>query len=204
MKAENYQIIAGACFALTLLAACDREASLPGPENEPEPPEVIGPDSLGIGEGENSIMRPDIESAPVIEPELEPLDTVISFAQGGSQLGEEARGKLAAIAESPQMEAGGSIILRGHTDSVGHDRDNLVVSRHRAEAVRDFLLGKGVDEGRIAIIAMGEMRPIAPNAKLDGTPDEKGRAQNRRVEIHIALPEESEDDTEAKAQSDSG
>jgi OOP family OmpA-OmpF porin len=59
----------------------------------------------------------------------------------------------------------------------------------RAEAVRDWLVENGVAEDRIRTIAFGEQNPIAPNARPDGTPDEDGRAANRRVEIEVLTRE---------------
>jgi OOP family OmpA-OmpF porin len=61
----------------------------------------------------------------------------------------------------------------------------LRASRRRAEAVRDFLIGNGAAAEQIVVVALGEMRPIAPNAHLDGSPDEEGRASNRRVDVQV-------------------
>ncbi|WP_236672138.1 hypothetical protein [Croceicoccus sp. YJ47] len=61
-----------------------------------------------------------------------------------------------------------------------------------------MLEDNGIDADRIEIIALGEMRPLAPNANLDGTANEANRARNRRVDIHIAIPETG-DDEEANA-----
>jgi OOP family OmpA-OmpF porin len=52
--------------------------------------------------------------------------------------------------------------------------------------VATWLVKHGVDKERITIIALGEQRPIASNAHLGGTPDEEGRAKNRRVTVTIA------------------
>ena len=58
-----------------------------------------------------------------------------------------------------------------------------------AEAVRDYLVKNGVSRARIDVIALGERRPIAPNAHADGSDDPEGRARNRRVEIEVLLPD---------------
>src|SRR5690606_30153070 len=94
-----------------------------------------------------------------------------------------------------QLAEGWPVVLRGHTDSVGHDEANLRASRRRAEAVANWLVEHGVSEERIEIIALGEQRPIAPNALPDGSPDEEGRAKNRRVTVHI-VPADAETPTE--------
>lgn len=171
--------IASIFIALPFLAlgACDRAP--------PETAETSQPTSGPVKPV--SIFRPEAEVVPVEAP-LAPLDASVSFAQGGRELGEAAKSQLAIILQSPQMKAGGIITLRGHTDTVGYDEANLRVSRQRAEAVEEYLVDKGVAPDRIEVIALGEMRPIAPNAKLDGTPDEEGRAANRRVDVTIAVP----------------
>ena len=76
----------------------------------------------------------------------------------------------------------------GHSDAGGSDQVNLRVSLERAEAVRDYLVGQGADEKRIRVIAFGSQNPVEPNALPDGSPNEAGRAANRRVEVTIELP----------------
>ncbi len=160
-----------------VLSACARNQ--PAPEETPEP--AASPTKPV------SIFRPEAKVVPVEAP-LAQLDAAISFGQGGKELDDAAKAQLAAIIESAQMKAGGTVTLRGHTDSSGYDEANLRVSRQRAEAVEAHLIENGVGRDRIKIIALGEMRPVAPNAGLDGTPDEEGRAANRRVDVTIAVP----------------
>lgn len=136
-----------------------------------------------------SILRPDVVEPEPAPPPLEPLDVVISFAASGAALDDRARQTLDAMLAEPAFAAGGKITLRGHSDSRGHDGDNLVASRKRAEAVRAYLINKKVAPDRITLVALGETRPIAPNAKLDGSDDPEGRARNRRVEIEVSLPQ---------------
>lgn len=179
--------------AALALAGCDRRepAAPPEPEESAEPAEPT-PEASSTP---TSIIRPDLEINP-IEPKLEPLEASVSFAETGEELSAAALEDLETILESPQMAEGGVIVLRGHTDSTGDDEVNLRVSRRRAEMVRDWLVEHGVAEDRITVIAIGEQRPVAPNAKLDGTPDEAGRAANRRVDVSIALPADAADETE--------
>ncbi|WP_239805936.1 OmpA family protein [Croceicoccus hydrothermalis] len=145
-----------------------------------------------------SILRSDFSEDVIEEPALEPLDATISFGEGGTRLSDSAREKVEELLGTAQMKAGGAIILRGHTDSAGYDEANLRASRQRAEAVAAMLEDNGIDADRIEIIALGEMRPLAPNANLDGTANESNRARNRRVDIHIDVPENGdEQDTDA-------
>ncbi|MBK6672441.1 MAG: OmpA family protein [Proteobacteria bacterium] len=66
-------------------------------------------------------------------------------------------------------------VIEGHTDSVGNDDYNLKLSQRRADAVRQYLLDKGVAAARLESKGFGETQPVSDNATADG------RAQNRRV-----------------------
>lgn len=67
--------------------------------------------------------------------------------------------------------------VAGHTDWIGTDAYNQALSERRATAVKDYLVRKGVDAGRIRTYAYGESQPVAPNTTAEG------RALNRRAEI---------------------
>jgi outer membrane protein OmpA-like peptidoglycan-associated protein len=70
--------------------------------------------------------------------------------------------------------------VEGHTDSIGPEEYNMVLSSRRAEAVKNILIAKGVPSRNIETIAYGESMPVATNET------EAGRMKNRRVEIKIA------------------
>lgn len=69
--------------------------------------------------------------------------------------------------------------IGGHTDSDGDDKMNLQLSKDRANAVKTYLILKGVSEKQMIAIGYGETRPIAGNTSTSG------KQQNRRTEIHI-------------------
>ncbi len=71
------------------------------------------------------------------------------------------------------------IIAVGHTDSVGSDAYNQKLSVKRAEAVKAYLVTKGIEKNRVYTEGKGEKQPVADNK----TPE--GRAKNRRVEIEV-------------------
>ncbi|MNU81302.1 putative lipoprotein YiaD precursor [compost metagenome] len=71
------------------------------------------------------------------------------------------------------------IQISGHTDSDGETEANQILSQKRAEAVRNYLIGQGIDASRMIAKGFGENKPIADNT----TP--QGKAQNRRTEISI-------------------
>ena len=79
------------------------------------------------------------------------------------------------------LAAHGALVIRveGHTDSQGDDAYNLELSQRRAQAVVDYLVGKGVERARLQAQGFGETKPIANNRTRDG------RAQNRRVVFTI-------------------
>ncbi len=71
------------------------------------------------------------------------------------------------------------IIAVGHTDSVGSDEYNQKLSVRRAEAVKAYLVSKGLEKNRVYTEGKGEKQPVADNATAEG------RAKNRRVEIEV-------------------
>jgi outer membrane protein OmpA-like peptidoglycan-associated protein len=80
------------------------------------------------------------------------------------------------LEENPQIK----ISIHGHTDNVGNDNDNQILSEQRAKAVSDYLILQGLDRSRIVSThGYGETAPVGPN----DTPE--GRALNRRTEFVI-------------------
>ena len=71
------------------------------------------------------------------------------------------------------------IIAVGHTDSVGTDAYNQKLSVRRAEAVKSYLVSKGIEKNRVYTEGKGEKQPVADNKTAEG------RAKNRRVEIEV-------------------
>lgn len=79
----------------------------------------------------------------------------------------------AALVADPQLK----ITVEGHADSTGEQAFNLDLSQRRAEAVVDYLVGKGVAPSRLSAKGYGEDRPVADNETREG------RAKNRRVQL---------------------
>lgn len=77
------------------------------------------------------------------------------------------------------------LIVEGHTDSKGTANSNIDLSRHRAEAVRTYLIAQGYPAARIRACGIGQDHPVATNASS------RGRAENRRIEIIVNFDKNS-------------
>lgn len=86
------------------------------------------------------------------------------------------------------------ILVVGHTDSVGSEEYNMTLSKNRAYAVTNYLIGKGLNSGRFTTNWFGETQPMYDNSNAEG------RAKNRRVNVAILPNQKMIDD--AKAQSE--
>jgi len=71
------------------------------------------------------------------------------------------------------------VIVVGHTDSVGSDRYNLDLGMRRADAVRNYLVAKGLEPARVYVDSKGENQPVASNKTV------QGRSENRRVVVEV-------------------
>jgi|GEM_PF-63203 len=106
----------------------------------------------------------------------------LSFDFGSDAIKPEMRGVLDTFANSLRGDSDSRLTIVGHTDSVGSPAVNDPLSLARARSVRDYLAERGVSPSRISIEGRGEREPIADNST------ERGRAQNRRVEMFLREP----------------
>lgn len=108
------------------------------------------------------------------------LSGSVLFASGKHALLNTAMTKLDQVAEALKAQDGNKhMVVEGHTDSMGSDSTNQPLSLNRANAVRDYLVGRGVAADKISAVGMGATHPIADNKSAEN------RANNRRVEIVI-------------------
>jgi OOP family OmpA-OmpF porin len=104
----------------------------------------------------------------------------VNFASGSATLDPTSQPVLDTAAQAIIAgPAGAQIEIGGHTDNVGSAAVNQRLSQQRAQAVRQYLVGKGVPAGRLRVVGYGASKPIASN----DTPE--GRAQNRRIEFTV-------------------
>ncbi len=124
----------------------------------------------------------DIDAVGAIGSVLQfSLSSSVLFDFNKFDLKPEAREELTRIAGEISKFPGAKIIVEGHTDSVGTQEKNQVLSVKRAEAVRAFLASAGLEKASFDVRGYGETRPVATNDT------EEGRAKNRRVVI-IVVP----------------
>lgn len=105
--------------------------------------------------------------------------TVIGFNHNSNEFPEDAYKKLDIIADFVKKDSRAFVFVTGYTDELGSHDYNVNLSIFRANIVKSYLVGKGVDKVRIKVSGLGSANPAASNS----TPE--GRKANRRVEIEI-------------------
>ena len=104
----------------------------------------------------------------------------ITFQADSARLTAEGHDALDGVAETLKAQPALKIEIAGHTDNVGSEAYNTLLSQQRADAVRAYLISKGIEQSRLTAVGYGELEPVAPNDTEDG------RRANRRVEFRIS------------------
>ncbi len=156
-------------------------------------------DTSGDGVPDHIDACPDVKGSPdhdgclPPEPEPEPREyqlvelhrdrieirQKVHFATGRWEILPDSFDLLNEVAQVLKDHPRLQIRVEGHTDNVGGAAMNLRLSQNRADSVRDYLIGQGVEPDRMESVGFGLTRPIASNATA------VGREQNRRVEFRI-------------------
>jgi len=136
-------------------------------------------DGLDTCPGTKAGAQVDAAGCPRIFEEGKTTITLegVTFATGTARLTPASRPALDKAAETIAVNASIRIEVGGHTDNVGRPANNLRLSQQRAEAVRAYLITKGVKADRLVAKGFGGTQPIADNKTA------AGRAKNRRVEL---------------------
>jgi len=154
---------------------CDGAAKPPPPP--PPAPVVAAPPPPPVA--------PPAPRPPVVVVPPAPVSEKVTFAADAffdfdkAVLKPEAQAKLADLVDKTKGVNLEVIIAVGHTDSVGVDGYNQKLSIARSEAVKAFLVSKGVEKNRVYTEGKGEKSPVADNKTAEG------RAKNRRVEVEV-------------------
>ena len=166
----------------TANAACDGALKPPAPAPAPAPRAVTPPPPPAPAPV--VVPPPAPAPAPVVVPAA-PVSEKVTFAADAffdfdkAVLKPEAKAKLDDLVAKTSAVALEVIIAVGHTDSVGVDGYNQKLSVARSEAVKTYLVSKGIEKNRVYTEGKGEKQPVADNKTAEG------RAKNRRVEIEV-------------------
>jgi len=106
----------------------------------------------------------------------------VLFESGKADLKSGATGNLNKLIAFLNNYPDRTVLIEGHTDSVGSEDYNQGLSRRRAESVQSYLIGQGIGPARLSASGQGESAPVADNESATG------RQMNRRVEVIISNP----------------
>jgi OOP family OmpA-OmpF porin len=104
---------------------------------------------------------------------------IIEFDSGKATLADSGKAILDQMSVALQRLRGMRVEVIGHTDNEGSRAGNLSLSQARAEAVRDYVVSRGIRAESIAVSGEGPDRPVADNRTAEG------RARNRRIEFKV-------------------
>jgi outer membrane protein OmpA-like peptidoglycan-associated protein len=129
----------------------------------------------------------------IVDIELEPLkvgakiNLVIFFDFDKAHLRPESNAELKRLLKFMQNHPSVKVEIAGHTDHIGTDLKNMILSEQRAKAVVDYLLENNIAEERMIYKGYGFHQPIAPNQNQDGSDNPQGRQMNRRTECIVRV-----------------
>jgi len=109
----------------------------------------------------------------------QPIRKVIPFDTAITVFDSAAKSVLGEVLNTATRDKDVSVIVEGHTDSLGPASFNMKLSRERAQAVADYLANQGLERRRMRVIGYGEERPVSPESNQSP----EGRKSNRRVEV---------------------
>lgn len=136
------------------------------------------PDSINIALLDKKHKQLVRKTIPIVELGRKLIIENLLYPTGSAHLPDEVK-ELNVLYEFMSNKPNVVILVEGHTDNVGSNRINDILSKRRAESVKNYLVRKGISPKRIKTVGYGEHRPIASNAT------EWGRRMNRRTEIVI-------------------
>ena len=172
-----------AAVVLVAVAACGKKEPPPAPAPEPAPapapqpappPPAPKPEPVKTGPTPEELAA---AAARTTSEVLADLASVIHFDFDKSDIKPEYTSTLDQKAAILGLNSGLTIRVSGHCDERGSDEYNLALGNRRANAVKTYLINKGISADRIEIVSFGEERPVAMGH------DEESWFQNRRAEF---------------------
>jgi len=127
-----------------------------------------------------------LDKSGIVPKQIPDKNIVIYFRLNANELSDDALIKLDEVAEIMTQNPDTDIIIKGYTDTIGNYDYNKWLSLLRANIVKSFLAGKGINPTKIKTIGMGPENPMYSNETA------KGRRNNRRVEIEFLKPKLSD------------
>ena len=121
----------------------------------------------------------EVKQTQAEKKEFIPIEKNVLFEFDKAVVQKGSFGALESIVNILNTKSALKISLKGHTDAQGPENYNVMLSKNRVSAVKDFLLANGISADRIIIEALGEKVPIADNSSSEG------RKLNRRVEVRF-------------------
>jgi OmpA-OmpF porin, OOP family len=185
MKAHQLLSIAA---AVALIGACATEPEKPAPAPAPKAapaPKPVPPPPAPVAQPQ---PKPEVKPEPPKKPAVMNLASTELFEFNKAVLTQDARVKLdnEVLAKLKDLKDVRYIIVNGHADRLGSAQYNQRLSEKRAEAVRAYLVSKGVDAGKVETLGFGKTLPVK------ACPDQKERkgliaclADNRRVVVEV-------------------
>jgi outer membrane protein OmpA-like peptidoglycan-associated protein len=146
---------------------------------------VVGTILVLAGVGAYFYFRRKPKPQPQPQPQPNILQDAfdnLNFDFGKATIRESSFSSLDKLAQTLIDAKNWKLDIAGHTDDKGSDEYNLKLSQNRANAVKDYLVKKGVNAETITAQGFGESKPIVPND------NDSNRERNRRVEFKITKP----------------
>jgi OOP family OmpA-OmpF porin len=168
--------------ALAFAAGCATQeapapAPAPAPTPAPAPAPAVKPAPAPAAPAPAAPKPAPAKPKPVAEKVTFAADVLFDFDK--SVIKPDGRSKLDDLANKMRSINLEVVIAIGHADAIGSDAYNQSLSVRRAEAVKAYLVSKGLEGNRVYTEGKGEKQPVADNKTSDG------RAKNRRTEIEV-------------------
>jgi len=199
-RRQELEALVGFGFRWGAPAPARMVAPPPAPDPTPEPAPAPIPRAPEPVAAPAAPLPPAPELAPVPVPVPEPApvpvslpakivlgDAILHFPNNGDQLGEEALEAIQAVATQLKAYPGEySLVVGGHTSSLGPIAHNKALSLQRAQSVAKVLIDAGVPVAKVSTKGFGPDKPLADNKTRSG------QSRNRRVEIEVKTAENVE------------